>query len=196
MKLLSLLSYWGVSALSKGIQFINWRSQSHVAEALPDGRIVEMWKGGFRFIDNPWEGHSKRTRVFIHDIYRLDESRVGNIIDFYEWCDRKELRYHVGGLFRFLTRTDPRRFRNATCKTVSLDYITSFVCSSLIAFAHCRFERPLITQHWWRVYPGLLVDSTRVGPGREIFRGDGWPLPVEEEPEAAAPEGMVGVPAV
>ena len=185
-----LLSYWGVSPLSRGIQFANWRNESHVAEVFPDGvRIAEMWKKGARIIENPWEGHSRRTRVFLHRIRNQDRERIPLIEEFYEDCVRRGIRYDFVGITRFLTRRDPRRFRRETCRTVDLERVRRFVCSSMIAFAHCRFERPLIDQHWWRVYPGLLVDSTRVTAGVEIFRGEPWP----REPaagEAAAGAGM------
>ncbi len=173
---MKVLSYVGVSALSRGIRWFTWAGRggvNHIAWPLLSGSIVEAWKGGIRLTQHPFDGHSRRTRVFLHDILDFNEARQVAVESFLR--EQVGKRYDYPGLFRFPLRRDPRRWRNKTASQVDPDEINSWICSTLGPYALSRYERPLADKPWWRFSPADVVESPRVGPGAEIFRDSPWP---------------------
>ncbi len=163
-----LLLYSGVSWLSRAIQWQTWSQWNHVALVMPDYRIVDAWKGGIRLIDDPMEGHSKRTRVYLADvtvpvdvaqrIYALTLAQVGK-------------GYAYGQVIGFLRRRTPRAYRDLLCTTADPDEIDRFVCSGLIQYAFCRNRWPLVQKAWYKTDPSDIAESTRLTNIR-AFHGD------------------------
>ena len=170
---MKILSYRGVSLLSKGIRAFTWGEYSHIAWPLFSGNIIEAWKGGIRITQHPFTGHSRRTRVWLHDVIDFDESKRPAVEGFL--LSQVGKGYDYSGILRFMRRRDPRRWRDMTAKDVDPADVNRWICSSIGAYALARYERPLQDLPWWRMSPRLVVASPRVGLGTEIFPNTPWP---------------------
>ncbi len=163
-----ILLYQGVSLFSRAIQWQTWGKFSHVAIVRRDYRIVDAWKGGVRLIDDPMEGHSNNTRIWLADV-RIPEDLEHAIDPLLNAAEGKD--YAYGQFFNFLRRREPRAFRGMTCNMVPPDEIPSFVCSGLAQYAFCRAGWPLVQKAWYKTDPSDVAESTRVLHSRR-FHGD------------------------
>lgn len=143
-----LAFYRGLSAASRAIRWQTWSPYSHVAVAFPDGRVVEAWKTGVRFVDGLSVGHVPGTRV---DLFALDPVLTLDQHDrLYAFLSAQAGKpYDWRGVFRFLPRCRiPIRERDA------------WFCSELVFAAFIVAGYPLLHNvHAWQVSPGILAYS-------------------------------------
>lgn len=170
-----LVAYSGRSLLSRAIRWFTWHHYNHIAWVRADWSLVDCWKRGVRLIDYPWFGHHPDTRIWLHEIHGTRPIAAEYIDDFFAAQVGK--RYSFRGLFRFLLRRDPKRFRGGTAHTIPPEKISRWFCSNIGAYAHERYDAPLADLPFWRVSPQALAASPRTGPPRQLVPGSVWPPP-------------------
>jgi hypothetical protein len=160
-----ILLYSGVSLLSRKIQFWTWSLKNHIAYVLQDYRIVDMWRGGGRIIDHPWQGHHDATRVWLADV-RMEDYQAREVDRIMEQMPGKG--YAYGQIIGFLARRTPRAYRGHDCHSMDIDQIRRFVCSGAVQYAFCRAGRPLVNKPWYKTDPSDIAESTELEHKREI----------------------------
>ena len=156
-----LLSYNGLSFVSRAIQVVTWGGSSHSALANNDGWVQEVWEGcGYSLAAHPWENHTKGTPIDVYEIEGANDAvwKAG--------LAEQGSNYEMASLLGFLPGL--RHFWR--------DKPHAWFCSQFVAHC-CRVGKaPLFNQQTplYKLTPTMLTYSPRVKWVAEVTDEKAW----------------------
>ena len=141
-----ILLYRGMCKLSRVIAFRTWFPETHAAQELDDGTIIEASWPTVRTAPDAHAGHTPKTPC---DRYELKTPLTDGERDGLREFLRAQIGkpYDLAGIVRFLTREEKGDDR-------------ALFCSELICLGYEHIKRPLLERiPAWKVSPGLIAAS-------------------------------------